>query len=142
MPSAFTHAFAGAVLAYPFVRNENSKKVVAIAALAAAMPDLDAIGFHTGVPYESLWGHRGFTHSLLFAGIFSWLILKLFYKETSEKLNLFIAFFSAIASHGLLDALTNGGMGVAFFAPLNNERYFFPFNSYQGGSDQHKSVLQ
>jgi inner membrane protein len=27
----------------------------------------------------------------------------------------------------MLDALTNGGLGVAFFSPLENERYFFPW---------------
>src|SRR6185436_12241517 len=38
-----------------------------------------------------------------------------------------ILFFLCIASHGILDAFTDGGLGVAFFAPLHNERYFFPF---------------
>ena len=39
-----------------------------------------------------------------------------------------IAFFTAVtASHGALDALTNGGLGVAFFSPLVMRRYFFPF---------------
>ena len=31
------------------------------------------------------------------------------------------------ASHGALDAMTDGGLGVAFFAPFSGERYFFPF---------------
>ncbi len=30
-------------------------------------------------------------------------------------------------SHGLLDALTDGGLGIAFFAPFNETRYFFPW---------------
>jgi inner membrane protein len=34
--------------------------------------------------------------------------------------------FAAAASHGILDALTNGGMGVAFWWPWSGERYFFP----------------
>jgi len=34
---------------------------------------------------------------------------------------------TAIASHGVLDAMTNGGLGLAFFAPFDNTRYFFPF---------------
>ena len=29
------------------------------------------------------------------------------------------------ASHGVLDALTNGGLGIAFFAPFDSTRYFF-----------------
>nr|WP_317191512.1 metal-dependent hydrolase [Hymenobacter negativus] len=35
--------------------------------------------------------------------------------------------FLATASHGLLDAMTTGGLGVAFFSPWHPERYFFPF---------------
>jgi inner membrane protein len=31
----------------------------------------------------------------------------------------------------LLDALTNGGRGIAFFSPLTNERYFFPWRPIQ-----------
>jgi len=32
-----------------------------------------------------------------------------------------------IASHGLLDALTNGGKGIALLAPFDQTRYFFPW---------------
>jgi inner membrane protein len=35
--------------------------------------------------------------------------------------------FLATASHGLLDAMTNGGLGIAFFSPFNNDRYFLPW---------------
>lgn len=30
------------------------------------------------------------------------------------------------ASHGLLDMLTNGGLGVAYFWPFSDHRFFFP----------------
>jgi inner membrane protein len=33
----------------------------------------------------------------------------------------------ATASHGLLDAMTDGGLGVAFLSPLDNRRYFLPW---------------
>lgn len=36
-------------------------------------------------------------------------------------------FFVVTAAHGLLDAFTDGGLGVAFFAPFDNSRYFFPW---------------
>jgi inner membrane protein len=35
--------------------------------------------------------------------------------------------FLCTASHGLLDALTNGGLGLAFFSPFAQHRYFFPW---------------
>jgi inner membrane protein len=34
--------------------------------------------------------------------------------------------FMVGATHPILDALTNGGLGVALFAPFDNTRYFFP----------------
>jgi inner membrane protein len=36
-------------------------------------------------------------------------------------------FFVVTASHGVLDAMTNGGRGIAFFAPFDTTRYFFPW---------------
>ena len=31
------------------------------------------------------------------------------------------------ASHGFFDAMTDGGLGIAFFAPFTNTRYFLPW---------------
>jgi len=39
----------------------------------------------------------------------------------------FLYFFILTASHGLLDALTNGGRGIALLSPFSNNRYFFPW---------------
>ena len=36
-------------------------------------------------------------------------------------------FFLVTASHGVLDAMTDGGLGIAFFAPFDNSRYFLPW---------------
>ncbi|PYR66574.1 MAG: hypothetical protein DMF88_15795, partial [Acidobacteria bacterium] len=44
---------------------------------------------------------------------------------------LFVWFAGVTASHGLLDAMTNGGRGIAFFAPFSNHRYFFPWRPIQ-----------
>jgi len=35
--------------------------------------------------------------------------------------------FFCVASHGLLDALTNGGRGIALLWPFTNARYFAPW---------------
>ncbi|HVR41615.1 MAG TPA: metal-dependent hydrolase, partial [Thermoanaerobaculia bacterium] len=39
----------------------------------------------------------------------------------------FTFIFLCAISHPLLDAMTNGGRGIAFFAPFSNHRYFFPW---------------
>ena len=38
-----------------------------------------------------------------------------------------MVFFIIGFSHLILDAMTDGGLGVAFFSPLGNKRYFFPW---------------
>lgn len=131
MASAFTHAFVGTLLGKTIKTEEKTPLRFWIAlALLSALPDIDVIGYHMGVPYDSPWGHRGFTHSLLFALIISWVTLELLRLKTSRFSKGWwvngICLFLATASHGFLDAFTTGGMGVAFFWPFDNTRYFFP----------------
>ena len=97
--------------------------------MIAALPDVDGIGFWLGVPYESTFGHRGFTHSIFFAGLIAFAAL-LFFRDRAydgERPRVWAYLFLATASHGVLDAMTTGGGGIAFFAPFVNERYFFPW---------------
>src|SRR5215212_11972234 len=106
----------------------NSGTGVWLAGVACSMlPDADVVAFHFGVSYGDLLGHRGLTHSLLFAALISAAVLALFRNRArDERLRIGLFLLIATASHGLLDALTNGGLGVAFFAPLHDERFFFP----------------
>ena len=39
----------------------------------------------------------------------------------------FLLLFVVTASHPFLDAMTDGGEGIAFFSPFSNHRYFFPY---------------
>lgn len=89
------------------------------------LPDADVIAFRFGIPYEHMLGHRGLTHSLLFAGVLAGLTAAL--PAFREKLvRIFLFLFISAASHGILDAMTSGGLGVGFFIPFNDERYFLP----------------
>lgn len=96
----------------------------ALGAIAAVLPDLDVISFALRIPYESHFGHRGFTHSIFFALIIAMLFT--FFTRGPSVVTFAFLFFCAV-SHALLDAMTNGGLGVAFFAPFSNTRYFFPW---------------
>src|SRR6266478_9248273 len=69
MPTIFTHAVAGAAIAQILAPCSRRREVTLIAAACAMLPDADSIGFRLGIHYGDLWGHRGFTHSLLFAGV-------------------------------------------------------------------------
>jgi inner membrane protein len=96
--------------------------VVVAGAIAAILPDLDAIGFALHIPYGSTFGHRGFTHSIVFA-LLSATLLTLVVRDRRA----FVFLFFCALSHPLLDALTNGGRGVALLSPFSNHRYFAPW---------------
>ncbi len=107
-----------------------SKSVWIAGVLCSVVPDLDVIGFRFRVQYEDFWGHRGFTHSLVFAALLAGAATVLMLPGRVRGIgrsSLFAYLFLATASHGFLDALTNGGLGVAFFSPFENGRYFLPW---------------
>ena len=97
-------------------------------------PDIDVFGFHFGIQYGTLLGHRGLTHSIIFAvflSIIAWLTVVPSVAGFCQRILLWLYLFVATVSHGLLDAFTDGGLGVAFFSPLDSTRYFFPFRPIQ-----------
>ena len=129
MASAPTHIVATAAIAAFFHRPRVPWHLWLAGAVLAVAPDLDVIGRRYGVKYADLLGDRGLTHSLLTAAVISGLFVALFYRSGAGPLRakgVWLFLFLAMASHGLLDALTKGGLGVAFFAPFSEKRYFFP----------------
>jgi len=101
--------------------------LTAAACVASVLPDIDALGFLAGIPYGHPLGHRGFTHSLVFALLIGALSALFWRPLHTMPLVTFGVVFLATASHGVLDAMTTGGLGVAFFSPFSNRRYFFPW---------------
>jgi inner membrane protein len=113
-----------------FYRPGLSKRVWVAGAVCSAIPDLDVVGFRFGIPYCDFWGHRGVTHSLTFAVLLTGVILAVVFRRGTPgmgRLPLSAYLLLATASHGVLDAMTNGGLGVAFFSPFENSRYFLPW---------------
>ena len=95
------------------------------------LPDADVIGFSLGVRYEDPWGHRGATHSFAFAvivGIAAGLMARRF-KRPQLRTALFATI--VLATHPLLDTLTDGGLGCALFWPFDLTRYFSPWRPIQ-----------
>jgi len=129
MPTFMTHALTGAAVSGAMFPLRGTLSLAALSALSAAVPDIDILAFYFGIPYEHWLGHRGFTHSLLFAALWGLLAAAPFMVgQTSPiKLRLYLNFFLVTALHGLLDAMTSGGLGVAFFAPFDNGRRFLPW---------------
>lgn len=128
MPSIISHPAVVLALA-PFVPKKivNPKTIVATAA-CSALPDIDVQAFAWHIPYGAMFGHRGFTHSFVFALITSTLLMLVVTRKDPSLRKPTLAFlFLAAVSHPLLDAMTSGGLGIAFFSPFSNHRYFFPW---------------
>jgi inner membrane protein len=128
MPTIITHAVAGAAIAQALAPCPLRGEITWIAAACAMLPDIDVLGLGLGIPYGDLFGHRGFTHSLLFAAVVALGVTSLLRNKAHlrDLLRVFVCIFAATASHGILDALTDGGLGVAFFSPFDRTRYFSP----------------
>ena len=134
MASALSHAVAALAIGACMPLSAAPKRTLMMGVACAVVPDLDVIGFHFGVKYGDFMGHRGFTHSILFAGLLATAALTVVSPRVIPPVSrfyLWVYFFLAGVSHGVLDAMTNGGLGVAFFAPFNNRRYFLPWRPIQ-----------
>ena len=99
--------------------------MLVIAIISAILPDIDVLAFHFGIPYLHPLGHRGFTHSIVFALLWAF-VLSFVFRKGRQLISGLIIFMSTI-SHGVLDACTTGGKGVGFLVPFSHERFFFPF---------------
>jgi inner membrane protein len=129
MPSVFSHAIVGAALGTAFVRAGTPRRVLVLGAACASLPDVDVVAWDFGVRFGGMLGHRGLTHSLIVAAILAGALATLAPALGAPLGRVRFALYIGVAtaSHGLLDAMTNGGPGVALFAPLSGTRYFFPF---------------
>jgi len=131
MSSFLTHPAPVIALGVALGLRRIPVRLFLVAVVFSLLPDLDAVGFRFGVSYSSWFGHRGFSHSLLFAlfcGAFgAWIAPWL----KASRLLSGMVIFLVVVSHIALDALTNGGLGVAVFWPFSDARYFFPWQPIQ-----------
>lgn len=127
MPTAFSHPAVPLAVGIGLGQRVISPRLLAASCLVSVLPDLDVIAFRFGIPYASGLGHRGFSHSLLFALLVALIGACCHKPLRSTFTKAFLCLFMAIVSHGILDAFTNGGLGVAFLWPFSVERFFAPY---------------
>ncbi len=127
MATIITHPIVPIAAAYLIGREKVSPKLMFVACVASIVPDADVIAFRFDIPYGDQYGHRGFTHSISFAVLMG--VIATFFSSyfNTSKVICYAMVFIGCVSHGVLDAFTNGGYGIAFFWPITVERYFFPW---------------
>jgi inner membrane protein len=103
---------------------ELCKTMAAYAGLSM-LPDLDIVPLAFGVHDTGLYGHRGITHTWLFAALVS-VIAWCIFRKGRIPIRVAVLTFITIASHGLLDASTTDSRGIHLLWPLVSERIVMP----------------
>lgn len=134
MPLSTTHALVPVAAAVAVSRPLAHWRLVAFAAVAAMAPDLDAIANPLfGLQANSIYSHRGFTHSLFVAmgaGIFAAAIHR---RLRVRPLTAAAVVGGAMATHGLMDMMTDSGSPVAILWPLSSTRLYADWRPIHGG---------
>lgn len=127
MPTILTHALIPLAAGVALGTQRIPPRLLAAGMIAAIVPDADVVGFKLGIEYAHALGHRGASHSLVFAlacGVFA-MFGAPWFRTPAMTAFLFVAL--SAASHPLLDMLTDGGLGVALFWPWSDARHFAPW---------------
>lgn len=141
MPTVLSHAAVPLAIGLGLGQAIIPRRLLLVGLLASMLPDADVLAFKLGIPYADNFGHRGASHSLLFAlatGLLGALGAPL-WRCSRAVAFLFVAM--ATASHPVLDMFTNGGMGVAFWWPLSDHRWFAPWQVIEVSPIAIKRVL-
>jgi len=95
------------------------------------LPDVDVVGFALGVNYGDPWGHRGATHSFTFSVVVGLAVglafLRLAGARSGQARRTALLAIAVLASHAILDTMTDGGLGCALLWPFDLTRYFAPW---------------
>lgn len=152
MPSIITHAAVPLALWCAADRGRIPSWLLAAGVVAAMLPDADVLAFALHIPYADAFGHRGASHSLLFACVLAVLAALLAFfgsrrpwsaphssgsrrpwsavscqPRLAPTTQAAVFVFVCAASHPLLDAMTSGGLGVALAWPWSEQRFFAPW---------------
>jgi inner membrane protein len=127
MPTIMTHAVVPLALGWALGPRMIPPRLLVAGAIAAMLPDADVVAFKLGIAYADDFGHRGASHSFTFAAILAVFgaLASRWLRAPPSRAALWL--FVCAASHPLLDALTDGGLGVALYWPWSDARIFAPW---------------
>lgn len=127
MPTVFAHALVPAAIGLGLGRRRIPPRLLIAGAVAAMLPDADVVAFKFGIAYADALGHRGASHSIVFALLLGALAACFHRLLRTQAWAAFLFVACSVLSHPLLDMLTNGGLGVALLWPWSEQRFFAPW---------------
>src|SRR5437763_14906295 len=81
MASIFSHAVTAVALGTTYSPPLSSSRFWTLSIACSILPDIDVVGHAFGVPYRSVWGHRGITHSFAFAIVLALVVVSLAFPQ-------------------------------------------------------------
>lgn len=134
MPMTTTHALVPLAGAVAFAKRPIPWRLVIAAMIASSLPDSDGFWSHfLHVPPASIFAHRGAAHSL-FAALCCGLVASVFHKWLRvPALTAGVIIGASMASHGILDMMTDMGKPVAYLWPLSSVRLFADWRPIHSG---------
>jgi inner membrane protein len=129
-----THALVPLAATLAFAKPPIPWRLVIVAAFASAAPDVDWLLKHSvHLPPGSIYAHRGATHSL-FVALAAGLLAALAHRLWGVRaLTAGVVVTAAMASHGLLDMMTDSIQPVAYLWPLSSVRLFADWRPIHSG---------
>ena len=127
------HLAVGAALGALYSRTTGSNPRTAILTFAglAVAPDLDLVTGAFGVLPDTPLAHRGITHSLVFAFTIA-ALAGVWAKSRGRGWVTWAVTLAALASHGLLDTMSQLGGGPMLLWPLSHQSYGFVWRPIPG----------
>src|SRR5699024_8508888 len=128
MPTVITHAAVPLCIGLGLGSKVIPPRLLFAGIILAMLPDADVLSFKFGIAYGNVFGHRGFTHSLVFAFVVPLLCVLIgrrWFRAGLIRCWLFLTV--SLLSHSLLDSVTTGGKGVGWLWPWSDERFFAPW---------------
>ena len=107
MATIFSHPAVPLAAAVALGSGVIPRRLLEFGMICSILPDLDVLAFNFGIPYEAVMGHRGFTHSVLFAVLVA-LVFR--YGSTMGRerpWTTLLFLFGATISHGVLGPNTH-----------------------------------
>jgi inner membrane protein len=127
MATPITHAFFAVAGGMAATSRRMTMRFWLIIGLCAIAPDVDVLWSPASAGDTAMAVHRGFTHSLVFAGALAAGCVLVAYRRlrplSRRWMVYWLAFFLAVASHVLLDMMVDAPRGVALLAPFSSQRF-------------------
>jgi len=123
MPSVLGHALAGLTISAAYTQGRPPRRTWILATACAVAPDLDWFTGFLKLSDGNSLSHRGMSHSLLAAALIAAAAMLIGFRPRLRSPRHWACMLSAAFSHGLLDACTFGGTGVAFLLPFSRARF-------------------